>query len=369
MQGYGVKFSRRGQPDAPARTSARIAAVYQIVEGQFQHVWPKVIATPQPAGARCRRPPRLPRADRSAEAAGSRRRPPTPGTGRRPVPGASPPGMTPRAHRSTGSPSSSAASPRSTRVSFEVARGRDPRAHRAQRLRQDDAVQLHLRRAAADGRAPSASRTQEIAGLTPDAHLPPGHRADLPDPAPVPQARRSSRTWRWPRTSARHQRNTRGGGARARAAEILTLVGLPADAGRVHDPARRGRPQEARAGARARHRARRCSSPTRAWAGSIPPRWRAPPRCCAASAASSAITIVWVEHIMAHPDARGRPRGRARPRREDRRGAAARGRRGSAGRRGVPRREGGAGVSMLELAPGHRGLRRLHRALGREPRA
>ena len=79
------------------------------------------------------------------------------------------------------------------------------------------------------------------------------------------------------------------------------------------------------------------------------------------------VTIVWVEHIMAtlmrvvdrvvvldHGEkiAEGRP---------------LRGRRGPARDRGLSRREDRAGMSLLELRRRHRGLRRLHRAVGRRP--
>jgi branched-chain amino acid transport system substrate-binding protein len=47
MQGYGVKFLGEGSP-MRGQNERAIAAVYQIVEGQFKHVWPKVIATPNP---------------------------------------------------------------------------------------------------------------------------------------------------------------------------------------------------------------------------------------------------------------------------------------------------------------------------------
>ena len=45
MQGYGVKFSGEGIP-MRGQNERAIAAVYQVVDGQFRHVWPKVIATP-----------------------------------------------------------------------------------------------------------------------------------------------------------------------------------------------------------------------------------------------------------------------------------------------------------------------------------
>jgi branched-chain amino acid transport system substrate-binding protein len=47
MQGYGVKFYGEGQP-MRGQNERAIAAVYQIVEGRFQHVWPKVIAMANP---------------------------------------------------------------------------------------------------------------------------------------------------------------------------------------------------------------------------------------------------------------------------------------------------------------------------------
>jgi branched-chain amino acid transport system substrate-binding protein len=47
MQGYGVKFYGEGSP-MRGQNERAIAAVYQIVEGRFQHVWPKVIALPNP---------------------------------------------------------------------------------------------------------------------------------------------------------------------------------------------------------------------------------------------------------------------------------------------------------------------------------
>jgi branched-chain amino acid transport system substrate-binding protein len=47
MQGYGVKFLGEGNP-MRGQNERAIAAVYQIVEGRFQHVWPKVIAMNNP---------------------------------------------------------------------------------------------------------------------------------------------------------------------------------------------------------------------------------------------------------------------------------------------------------------------------------
>jgi branched-chain amino acid transport system substrate-binding protein len=45
MQGYGVKFLGEGNP-MRGQNERAVAAVYQVVEGQFRHVWPKIIATP-----------------------------------------------------------------------------------------------------------------------------------------------------------------------------------------------------------------------------------------------------------------------------------------------------------------------------------
>jgi branched-chain amino acid transport system substrate-binding protein len=45
MQGYGVKFLGEGNP-MRGQNERAIAAVYQVVDGQFRHVWPRIIATP-----------------------------------------------------------------------------------------------------------------------------------------------------------------------------------------------------------------------------------------------------------------------------------------------------------------------------------
>jgi len=47
MQGYGVKFLGEGQA-MRGQNERAIAAVYQVVDGQFRHVWPKIIAVPNP---------------------------------------------------------------------------------------------------------------------------------------------------------------------------------------------------------------------------------------------------------------------------------------------------------------------------------
>jgi branched-chain amino acid transport system substrate-binding protein len=48
MQGYGVKFYGEGQA-LRGQNERAIAAVYQVIEGQFKHVWPKVIASGNPS--------------------------------------------------------------------------------------------------------------------------------------------------------------------------------------------------------------------------------------------------------------------------------------------------------------------------------
>jgi branched-chain amino acid transport system substrate-binding protein len=47
MQGYGVKFHGEGHP-MRGQNARAIAAVYQVVEGRFVHVFPKVIQSGQP---------------------------------------------------------------------------------------------------------------------------------------------------------------------------------------------------------------------------------------------------------------------------------------------------------------------------------
>jgi branched-chain amino acid transport system substrate-binding protein len=47
MQGYGVRFLGEGSP-MRGQNERAIAAVYQVIDGQFKHVWPKVIASPNP---------------------------------------------------------------------------------------------------------------------------------------------------------------------------------------------------------------------------------------------------------------------------------------------------------------------------------
>ena len=86
--------------------------------------------------------------------------------------------------------------------------------------------------------------------------------------------------------------------ARRRAQEVLALVGLPADPRRHHVDC------SARAGSRSSSwrarspRARRCSSPTRAWAGSIPSEMHDAAEMLRRIRGELGVTIVWVEHIM-----------------------------------------------------------------------
>jgi branched-chain amino acid transport system substrate-binding protein len=47
MQGYGVKFNPPGHPMAGQNARAFVA-VFQVIEGQFKHVSPDVIATGAP---------------------------------------------------------------------------------------------------------------------------------------------------------------------------------------------------------------------------------------------------------------------------------------------------------------------------------
>ena len=184
-------------------------------------------------------------------------------------------------------------------VSFEVKQGRDPRADRAQRLGQDDVLQLHLRRARRPPRAPSASRT-EIGG---------------------PHARTRSatagvaRTFQIPRpfrklsilenvAVAAHfgaaSAHDEARGAPARASEVL-------DAGRAARPIPRPRTSLLGAGGLKKLELARAlaTGPTLLLAdeslGGLDPvgDGTAPRRCSGASAASSGVTIVWVEHIMA----------------------------------------------------------------------
>ena len=182
-------------------------------------------------------------------------------------------------------------------VSFEVARGRDPRAHRAQRVRQDDVLQLHLRRAGADARDRSASAVTSSAASRPTRSATAGSRARSRSRGRSASSR-SSRTSRSPRTSAPPTRTSEAE-ARQRAAEVLTLVGLPTDPHADPTPARRRRAQEARARARARHAARSSCSPTRASAASTRREMASAADMLRRVRGELGITIVWVEHIMA----------------------------------------------------------------------
>ena len=168
--------------------------------------------------------------------------------------------------------------------------------------------------------APSASRRGDRRPAA-ERDLPPGHRPHLPDPAPVPQAL-AARERRARRLLRRRPADIAAPKRWHRAEEALRLVGLPTDARSDDRRARRGRAEEARAGARARHPAASCCWPTRASAASTPPRWSRPPTCCERIRSEGHHHRLGRAH-HGRADARGRPRGGARPRREDLRGRAA----------------------------------------------
>ena len=312
MQGYGVKFLGEGNP-MRGQNERAIAAVYQIVEGRFQHVWPKVIAMNNP-------PVLLPasspfaRADRPAGPRGPRRR--AARSRGRGLTGPSParrrPGMTPLLRVADVTKQLRRLQRAQPRL-LRGRRGRDPGADRPQRLRQDDDVQLHLRRPPADGRVHPASAARRWRGARRTPSATGGSRGPSRSRARSGSSR-SSRTSRWPPISARDPaQHGRGRPARARR-EVLTLVGLPAD-----DGARR----------------RRCSAPAASRSSSWP--GRSPPGrkllladeslggLDAHEMASAAemlkrvrgelgVTIVWVEHIMATLMRHRGPGGRAGPR-------------------------------------------------------
>ena len=153
MQGYGVKFLGEGNP-MRGQNERAVAAVYQVVEGQFRHVWPKIIATAEPA-----RP-----AARLVALGGPLSLTSTRGGGRSPPPRQSPLVLTvSRLTKQFGGFTALNA------VSFEVKQGEILGPHRAQRLRQDHLLQLHLRRAHADGGLDPLQGSTTSPGLTPDA--------------------------------------------------------------------------------------------------------------------------------------------------------------------------------------------------------
>ena len=129
-------------------------------------------------------------------------------------------------------------------------------------------------------------RDQEIAGLTPDAICHRGVARTFQIPRPFRKLSILENV-----AVAAHfgaQRRTTEAEARARAREVLRLVGLP--------PPTRTRPRRSSeradsrsSSSRGRSRQGRSScSPTRASAGSTPRRWRARRRCSSGSAGSSA---------------------------------------------------------------------------------
>ena len=90
-----------------------------------------------------------------------------------------------RCSTSRPSTSTSAASARSTGASLDRARRRDPRADRAERRGQDDAVQPGDRRCSRPTRARCGCTASEVHALPPVPHLPAGARALVPDHQPV----------------------------------------------------------------------------------------------------------------------------------------------------------------------------------------
>ena len=112
--------------------------------------------------------------------------------------------------RSKASRSSSAASARSSNASLTVEAGRDPRADRAERRRQDQPVQPGLGLYPPDQRQRAAARSRRLAASPTASHLPRGWRArsrsptcfagsiDLREPAAVAAGAASGRfnTWR-----------------------------------------------------------------------------------------------------------------------------------------------------------------------------
>ena len=173
-----------------------------------------------------------------------------------------------------------------------------------------------------------------------EPRLPQGHRADLPDPAPVPQSE--------PRRERGAVGLLRPGPRRPRAecwriAEEALATGRAAGGrARLDRRARRRGAEEARARAGARDAAAGCCLPTRASTASTMARWSRRPTCCADPRGEGHHHRLGRAH-HGRADARRRPRRGARPRRDDLRGPAGAG----AGRpprdRGLSR-PGGGGV-------------------------
>ena len=185
-----------------------------------------------------------------AASAGRRGRPP-PRRGRRPGTRA----MTapqPNCSRSTISASASAASSRSTTSRFAVKRGRARRPHRAQRLGQEHAGQLHLRHAAERDRLGRVRRPPARRRQRASAH-PPRTGAHLSAAAAVRQSRASPTICAF-RSSMPWQRAAPAAPAatiEARCVELLREVGLDAKAKQSAARSHPGRDAQART--RARH--------------------------------------------------------------------------------------------------------------------
>ena len=336
MQGYGVKFLRPGIP-MRGQNERAIAAVFQVVDGKFRHVYPKVVATPN-----------APVLAAGLVALGRSLIGPDAGRGGG---SSAPPDQVPRPARpamlTVDRPDQAVR--RLHRPQRGVVRreaGGDPRAHRAQWLGQDDVLQLHLRGARADvGLDPlqGPGDRRPHAGRRLSSRASPARSRSRARSASSP----SSRTWRWPRTSAPATRNTEGEARPPRRGDP--------GARRPARPIRRRSTSLLGAGGLKKLELARAlaTGPTLLLAdeslgGLDPSEMDDAADMLRRIRGELGITIVWVEHIMA-----------TLMRVVDRvvvldhgekiaEGAAARGRGGPAGHRGVPRREGGARL-MLEL--------------------
>ena len=296
MQGYGVKFNPPGHRFAGQNERA-FPAVFQIIEGKFELVYPEDRGDRPARSCRCRRPRRLRLADASGGGLDGPLRlprgPRAPATGARPAPRSAPchdadrsPGVTKRFGGFTAL----------NEVSFEVREGEI-----LGLIGPNGSGKTTLFNCISGALPPTAGsirfRGDEIGGLTPDAIC---HRG-------------IARTFQIPRPF--------------RKLSILENVAVAAHYGA--DRARPPRPR--RAGGRARcsswsgcppipRRRRRCSAPagsrssswpgrwppgpssswpTRAWAGSTRPRWPSAAEMLKRVRGELGITIVWVEHIMA----------------------------------------------------------------------
>ena len=151
--------------------------------------------------------------------------------------------------RSIASPSASAASPRSRREPRGPPR-RAPWHHRAERLRQDHADQLHLRIAAQRRRG----RSRSTGPMSPAC---PRIRALGWASRAASRSRGHSRACRWPRISRYRSSTSRTAGSlhtadvRGEALAILEQMGLGGQGRRALDGSDAGRSAQAGAGARA----------------------------------------------------------------------------------------------------------------------